>query len=161
MLSNIARQWWSPAQLGFIEGRRAWDAVTLFEAAALHLARHDGDVGLLFIDFKAAFPSVYHDWIRLILRQAGLSEAFAAASMRLYLQCRAYIRYGGRSNLVIAMSPGIRQRCTIFALCIDPIIRMIVKSLPVPQSIVVDFADDLAIAMKRFLEMTGPVVVLL
>jgi hypothetical protein len=54
-LGEVAAKWCSADQFGFIAGRSIWDAVMLFEAAALHLSRRDPDAGLLFIDFRRLF----------------------------------------------------------------------------------------------------------
>jgi endonuclease/exonuclease/phosphatase family metal-dependent hydrolase len=151
-LGEVAARWCSGDQFGFIAGRSIWDAVMLFEAAALHLARRDGDAALIFIDFRAAFPSILHGWIRAVLFATGLPGSFIRAFLSLYIAVSATVRFGSGSSSSFPMLSGIRQGCpasgAIFALCIDPLLRRIYAWLPSPWSKLVAYADDLAIALR-------------
>jgi endonuclease/exonuclease/phosphatase family metal-dependent hydrolase len=151
-LGEVAASWCSGDQFGFIAGRSIWDAVMLFEAAALHLARRDGDAGLVFIDFRAAFPSILHGWIKAVLIATGLPLCFVYAFLSLYIAVSATVRFGSGSSSSFLMQSGIRQGCpasgAIFALCIDPLLRRIYAWLPSPWSKLVAYADDLAIALR-------------
>jgi hypothetical protein len=151
-LGEVAARWCSADQFGFIAGRSIWDAVMLFEAAALHLSRRDGEAGLLFIDFRAAFPSVLHGWIRMVLRATGLPHSFVTAFLSLYTAVSAAIRFGNSDPVSIPMLSGIRQGCpasgAVFAICIDPLLRRIGAWLPSPWSKLIAYADDIAIALR-------------
>jgi hypothetical protein len=151
-LGVLAEEWCTADQFGFIAGRSIWDAVMLFEAAALHLSRRDVDAGLLFIDFRAAFPSILHGWIRLVLGATGLPQSFVTAFMSLYSDVSATIRFGSSEPATIPMRSGIRQGCpasgAVFALCIDPLLRRIAAWLPSPCSRLIAYADDIAIALR-------------
>jgi hypothetical protein len=151
-LGDVASRWCSGDQFGFIAGRSIWDAVMLFEAAALHLSRRDADAGLLFIDFRAAFPSILHGWIRQALLATGLPETFVTAFLFLYIDVFAMICFGNGAASWLAMLSGIRQGCpasgAIFAICIDPLLRKICSWLPSPWSKLVAYADDIAIALR-------------
>jgi hypothetical protein len=116
------------------------------------LSRRDGEAGLLFIDFRAAFPSVLHGWIRLALLATGLPHLFVRAFSSLYIDVTAAIRFGNGAASSIPMLSGIRQGCpasgAIFAICIDPLLRRICSWLPSPWSRLVAYADDIAIALR-------------
>jgi hypothetical protein len=151
-LGEVAASWCSGDQFGFIAGRSIWDAVMLFEAAALHLARRDGDAALIFIDFRAAFPSILHGWIKAVLIATGLPLLFVLAFLSLYISVSAAVRFGNGALSTFPMLSGIRQGCpasgAIFALCIDPLLRRIYTWLPSPWSKLVAYADDIAIALR-------------
>jgi hypothetical protein len=151
-LGEVAARWCTDDQFGFIAGRSIWDAVMLFEAAALHLSRRDGDAGLVFIDFRAAFPSILHGWIRMVLLATGLPLSFVTAFLFLYSEVSAAIRFGNCAPASLPMLSGIRQGCpasgAIFALCIDPLLRRIGSWLPSPWSWLTAYADDIAIALR-------------
>jgi endonuclease/exonuclease/phosphatase family metal-dependent hydrolase len=151
-LGEVASQWCSGDQFGFIAGRSIWDAVMLFEAAALYLSRRCGNAGLAFIDFRAAFPSILHGWIRMVLLATGLPQSFVAAFMLLYTAVSAAVRFGNCPPAWLPMLSGIRQGCpasgAIFAICIDPLLRRIGAWLPSPWSWLTAYADDLAIALR-------------
>ena len=151
-LGEVASRWCSDDQFGFIAGRSIWDAVMLFEAAALHLSRRCGDAGLVFVDFRAAFPSIRHGWIRAALVATGLPQSFIAAFLLLYSEVTAAIRFGNCPPATIPMLSGIRQGCpasgAIFAICIDPLLRRIGSWLPSPWSWLTAYADDIAIALR-------------
>jgi hypothetical protein len=110
-LGEVASRWCSGDQFGFIAGRSIWDAVMLFEAAALHLSRRDAEAGLLFIDFRAAFPSILHGWIRRALLATGLPETFVIAFLLLYIDVFAMLCFGSGASSWLAMLSGIRQGC--------------------------------------------------
>jgi hypothetical protein len=151
-LGEAAERWCTGNQFGFIAGRSIWDAVMLFEAAALHLSRRDGDAGLVFVDFKAAFPSILHGWIKTVLLATGLPAAFVTAFLFLYSEVSAAVRFGNCAPASLPMLSGIRQGCpasgAIFALCIDPLLRRIGAWLPSPWSWLTAYADDIAIALR-------------
>jgi hypothetical protein len=124
----------------------------LFEAAALYLSRRCDDAGLAFIDFRAAFPSILHGWIRMVLLATGLPHTFVAAFLFLYTAVSAAIRFGNCPPVWLPMLSGIRQGCpasgAIFAICIDPLLRRIGSWLPSPWSWLTAYADDIAIALR-------------
>ena len=132
-----------------------WDAIVLFEAYTLHLTRRHRDAGALYIDFKAAFPSVRHRWIKRVLRAMGLPSPIIHILNELYTNNLAEIYLRGPTACFIEILSGIRQGCpasgSIFALCVDPVIRKIVSRIPRYSSLAVAFADDIAIAMAAFL----------
>ena len=132
-----------------------WDAIMLLEAYTLHLTKRHPDAGILFLDYKAAFPSVRHAWLRRVFTAMGFPAYFTDAFMQLYTDNRAEIWIGGATNTYLLILSGILQGCpasgSVFALAIDPVIRKIVSALPPRCSITIAFADDLAIACARFL----------
>ena len=155
VLSRVACRSCYKNQFGFVQNRLMWDAILLLESFTLHLTKRHANAGMLFIDYKAAFPSVRHAWLRRVFAAMGFPGSFTDAFMQLYADNRAEVWVGGHTGVYLTILSGIRQGCpasgSVFALAIDPVIRMIVAALPPHHSITIAFADDLAIACANFL----------
>jgi hypothetical protein len=144
-------------QRGFVKGRRMADNIIEVEALALHICRHFAtNSGIIMFDFAAAFPSLSHDYIFGALHKLGVPAWFLIALHRLYTQCEAVITIGGTSDTVMHIEAGIKQGCpasgSIFALALDPFVRLLCLRLPPPLNTVNAFADDLTIVALHLLQ---------
>jgi hypothetical protein len=80
-----------------------------------------------------------------------LLPEFLVDALRLfYSNCSSTVSFAGDQTAKINIKSGIKQGCpasgTLFALALDPFIRMFCLRLPRPLNIVVAYADDIAIA---------------
>jgi hypothetical protein len=75
---------------------------------------------------------------------------------QLYNRCKAIVRHEGASESAFLMESGIKQGCpasgSLFALALDPFVRMLLARLPSPHSLVVACADDLATALHDIMK---------
>ncbi len=60
--------WVSNMQRGFLPGRSVLSNVLDVDDGMMRTALHDEDGMAIFFDFKAAFPSVLHQYIQGVLR---------------------------------------------------------------------------------------------
>lgn len=154
-LRIIAGQCCMDKELGFVEGRQLGNAVLLLEAAAMNGMRHRREGGLIFLDFKAAFPSIRYSWVFAVLRQMGVPESLCVCLAALYATTVAPIGFGTACPCVVRVTAGIRQGCPasgmVFALAIDPALRMLSTCSPSHRDALVAFADDIAMLLMLFL----------
>jgi len=105
-----------------------------------------------FLDQRAAFPSGAHDDLFAILAAVVLPTKFINAVRTLYKNNVHEIKLGGRTYPVPIIKSGVRQGCPLsmilFALCIEPLIRVIIRLLKEGDTLG-SFADDIAIVMKN------------
>jgi endonuclease/exonuclease/phosphatase family metal-dependent hydrolase len=156
-LSQMAARTVSPRQRGFVRGRNLLDNVVETEAAAIHFAQYYGDTsGIALLDLVAAFPSLAHSWIFAVLRRMGVPRFFRRALAKLYRMVNIKILFGGILAAGFTASSGIKQGCpasgSLFAIALDPFLRMLCLRLPMPVSIVSAFADDIGIVTRQLLE---------
>jgi hypothetical protein len=155
-LSQLAARTVSARQRGFVRGRNLLDNVVETEAAATHFAQYYGDSsGIALLDLAAAFPSLAHSWIFAVLRQMGVPRFFRRALAKLYRKVDITLLFGGTMTAGFAATSGIKQGCpasgSLFALALDPFLRLLCARLPGPTSIVSAFADDMAVVTRKFL----------
>jgi hypothetical protein len=155
-LSQLAQITVIPQQRGFVRNRRMCDNVIDIDATALHLEEYfDHDAGVILFDFAAAFPSLSHRYIFAALHKLGVPPRVLRAINALYLQCNASISLEGCGHARVEMQAGIKQGCpasgSIFALSLDPFLRMMLTKLPKPISTFGAFADDVAAAVAKLL----------
>ena len=139
-------------QCGFVRGRRISDAVLALEAAGIASTIEDPeDPGLVFLDQRAAFPSVARNFLFWVLRRMGIPEFILVAVLALYSDNIAVVRFGASRAFTFVMEQGIRQGCplsgTLWALMFDPVVRMLASRLDYKSSRLSAYADDLAFAL--------------
>jgi len=106
----------------------------------------------MFFDFLAAFPSVAHEYLFAILAAAGLPSAFVHAIKKLYDRNWHVIKLSGKLYNGPQILAGVRQGCPLsmilFAICIEPLLRMLEKAIS-PGDVVGSFADDIAAVLQN------------
>ncbi len=133
-LAQVAQVTVHPRQRGFVRGRSITDNVIEIEGFAQSYAIAEAeDPAILLFDIKAAFPSLAHSWLWVVLIRMGIPKAIISAIRALYRGGVAIVvllgaRWGG-----FPIHSGIRQGCpasgTLFALAIDPCIRYLMDQL--------------------------------
>ncbi len=85
-----------------------------------------------------------------------MSRAFLRASLEIYRDDVSFMRPGSRTDVNIEMLSGIGQGCpasgSIFASCINNVVRGSALALPIPRSVLVVVVDDVALFMNSFLD---------
>jgi hypothetical protein len=155
-LAQVAQVTVHPRQRGFVGGRSITDNVIEIEGFAQSYAIADAeDPAILLFDIRAAFPSLAHVWLWVVLIRMGIPKEFIAAIQALY--------HGGLARVVLMgarwggfpILSGIRQGCpasgSLFALAIDPCIRYLMACLG-PRGLLTAYADDIAAAVKELFE---------
>ena len=143
--------WVSIDQRGFIQGRSMMKNVVDLEAAGFSTsALHERGMTLL-IDFKAAFPSVSHQFMMLCLKAMGMPASMIRVLQALYLDGHCCISVGGALWEGFSMTSGIRQGCPlsplIFAVVMDVLLRRLTSNLT-GSHVHKAFADDVGVVLS-------------
>ncbi len=105
---------------------------------------------MLLFDFKAAFPSIAHDFLFNSLHDIGLPPHAIALIKALYSRNACNIAYKGEIYEGFDMECGVRQGCPLspllFAVTVDILIRMLNKRCP--EDVFRAFADDIGAVLK-------------
>ena len=156
-LGDVAEAKVMQQQRGFIKGRVMGDNILEIEAYGIILSMMASMLpAMAFFDFRAAFPSIQHAWLFFVLEHMRMPMRIVRAIRKLYTNCFVHLVFGGTRHRGFKLSSGIKQGCpmsgTIFALSLDPVMRMLASCMRPDRSIITGFADDLAIVMASFME---------
>jgi hypothetical protein len=153
-LSRVASIICIAIQKGFLNGRSIADCVIETDSVAAEWFRrgYPSAAAILF-DFKAAFPSLAHDFIFLVLEKMKIPAHIITAIRRLYEDNIMNVCFGKQVHCFIAILAGIKMGCplsgTLFALALDPFLRSIIAAAPAAGFHASAFADDLAMALRN------------
>ena len=79
---------------------------------------------MAFYDFAAAFPSLFHEWIFLVLRAVGCPLGIINVVEGIYHENHAYIQSEGTLTFLFHILSGALQGCplsgSLFAIAVDP-----------------------------------------
>ena len=96
-------------------------------------------------DFKAAFPSISHEFLLQSLDHLGLPEGAINVIRALYDQVKCSLRFKGSTHDSFMVRSGIRQGCPLspllFAATVDIILRRLHRLSP--DAFLRAFADDI------------------
>jgi len=179
IIANAARITWEPilgtyisrAQQGFLKGRHMLHNVIEIDYDAMTVSMKCERGMLVLFDFKAAFPSVAHDFLKTSLAAVGLPEHALHFIEALYDNNYCNIAFQGTTYEGFDMQSGVRQGCPIspllFAASVDVLLRILQKRIS--DGTFKAFADDIgavfqnwdtdsstaAAIFKEFAEMSG------
>jgi hypothetical protein len=141
-------------QKGFLQGRSIADCIIETDSVAADWFRRGyPSAALILFDFRAAFPSLAHDFIFLVLESMKIPAHIIKAIRRLYENCIMHICFGKQVHCFLAILAGIKMGCplsgTLFALALDPFLRAISSAAPSSGFHASAFADDLAMALRN------------
>ena len=116
-----------------------------FSAQKISLTSSKG--ALLLFDFRAAFPSMSHDFMWDVLEGIGIPSQYVRALQLFSRNNKHMMNIQGLMVDSISVKSGVRQGCPLspllFALCVDCLLQEI-DSMLSGHEIVRAFADDTA-----------------
>ena len=160
IIASAARIAWEPllskyistAQQGFLKGRQMINNIIEVDYDSMTVSLKCERGMLVLFDFKAAFPSVAHKYLRTSLAAVGLPEHALHFIDALYDNNRCNISFQGNIYEGFDMQCGVRQGCPIspllFAASVDVLLR-ILKSR-IPGGTFKAFADDIGAVLPNW-----------
>ncbi len=114
-------------QTAYIPGRVVHDNFRVFNFYNINCKEKDINALLYLLDAKKAFDSVSHKYMHKVLEAYSFSNSFIETMKMLYKVIQASILVNGYKSTIIRILRIVKQgnvlSCTLFILCIDPIIR--------------------------------------
>ena len=157
-------RWVSKFQRGFLPGRSMLANVIELESASLNASMEHRRPMAILVDFQAAFPSIRHRYMELVLEGIGLPPEQLRVLRTLYLDGHCVISAGGNTWPGFPMTSGIRQGCPLspllFAVVMDLLLRRLTTHLP-GQHTHRAFADDVGLVITDLPAQLQPLVALL
>ena len=121
-----------------------------FQAMTVSLKCEKG--AMFFFDFKAAFPSVAHSFLKRSLHMIGVPACALSFIDSIYSENHCDIAFKGNKYEGFGMHAGVRQGCPIspllFAAAIDVLIRRLQQKMP--SSTIRAFADDIGLVVENW-----------
>jgi hypothetical protein len=167
LLASAARLAWEPTlerwisamQRGFLKGRVMLHNILDIDYESMRVSLKSKAGSLLLFDFRAAFPSVSHDFLMKCLTYLGLPEAVMNFIHIMYNNNMCTIRIQGEDFPGFFLAGGVRQGCPLspllFAVCVDILLRMLVHEIP--DICVKAFADDVGCVVSDWWSQ-GPIL---
>ena len=144
------KEWISAMQRGFLKGRQMLHNVLDVDFEAMRVSLKTEHGLLVLFDFRAAFPSVSHEFLISCLRYLGLPAYVMNFIRIMYNNNWCTIRIQGEDFPGFMMEGGVRQGCPLspllFAVCVDLLLRRLQHDIP--GIIVRAFADDIASVVR-------------
>eukprot|EP00959_Pyramimonas_sp_CCMP1952_P301276 6303532-Pyramimonas_sp.AAC.1 len=102
-------------QKGFLKGRQMIDNIIEVDANMMlaHSVCDCRRAGSAVFDLKAAFPSIYHGYMRAILRAYGIPEFIIHSIVALYENSRMVVQFDSSDPYYIHLCRGIKQGCPL------------------------------------------------
>jgi hypothetical protein len=160
LIASSARLAWEPClesyicknQQGFLKGRNMLSNVIDIDYHAMTVSLKCDKGAIFFFDFKAAFPSVSHVFLRESLELIGVPPSALAFINALYKNNYCDISYKGNIYDGFGMFCGVRQGCPIspmlFAAAVDVLLRRLQQKIP--EGEVRAFADDIGLVVRNW-----------
>ena len=160
LIASAARMAWEPLlelyiskhQQGFLKGRNMLSNIIDIDYQAMTVSLKCAKGAIFLFDFKAAFPSVSHEFLINSLSSIGVPPHALAFIKALYENNHCDISYKGCTYEGFGMYCGVRQGCPIspllFAAAIDVLLRRIQQKIP--SGMVRAFADDIGLVVEEW-----------
>jgi hypothetical protein len=158
LIASSARLAWEPVlemyickrQQGFLKGRSMLSNVIDIDYHAMTVSLKCARGALFLFDFKAAFPSVSHDFLKESLQLIGVPPSALSFITALYSNNYCDISHKGNIYEGFGMFSGVRQGCPIspllFAAAVDVLLRRLQQKIPAGQ--IRAFADDIGLVAE-------------
>ena len=150
---NVA-SWISESQRGFLKGRHLLQNLLDVDFAAQKISIKTNVGAIILFDFRAAFPSLAHDFMWSALAAIGLPDEYLRVLKCFYKDNFHRMRVGGVYVDSVTLHNGVRQGCPLspilFALCADILLQEISRVLS-GDEVVRAFADDTAVVIQNYI----------
>ena len=152
-----------PSQTAYVPGRSIADNLRSNMYMKNKSKKKNIDSVLISLDAKKAFDSVDHRYIEKTLEAYGFGRNFIEVFKTLYRNISARILVNGFTTDPISIERGVKQgdalSCSIFILCIDPVLRNMnsnknIKEVRTNNNSDIEFkaaayADDISVVCRR------------
>ena len=154
-LERVVGPWISKYQQGFVLGRQLLRNVVDVDFAAQKISLKFPRGAIILLDFRAAFPSIAHEYIWDALTAVGIPSQFISCLKLFYRNNRHHIKVGKGIFPSFVCNSGVRQGCPLsgilFALCADLLLRKVAAALT-GDGIVRGYADDTALVVEDYIK---------
>ena len=144
-------QWISPGQRGFLRGRSMIANIVDIEQEAMVTGLRDEDGMLMFFDFRAAFPSISHEYMQECLKGMGAPGLATEVLRALYHQGRCKVSQSKGAYPGFDITSGIRQGCPLSPLIFVTVMDLLLRILQIRLGegcMVRAFADDVGMVLR-------------
>jgi hypothetical protein len=139
--------------MGFLPGRQMLRNVLDVDFTAQKISLKSPRGAILLFDFKAAFPSMSHEFMWETLEAIGLPKQYIRALQQFYKDNKHQIRTCMGTMESVVVHSGVRQGCPLspllFTICADILLREIAQTLT-GQELVRAFADDTSVVVEDY-----------
>jgi len=147
--SQIFEESINESQFGFRPGRGTTDAIFVARQIIEKAKEHKVPLHFNFIDFKAAFDTIWREALWKIMLQIGIPQKVVTIIKKMYDNTKCAVQIGGQLTDCFQVKVGVRQGCimspTLFNVFLDHVMKE-VKSLDTHFQLKDDMITDIRYA---------------
>ena len=157
--SNIIEESISDSQFGFRPGRGTIDAIFIVRQIIEKAREHQVPLHIHFIDFKAAFDTIWREALWKMMIQIGIPQKYVTIIKNLYNDTNCAIIAGRQLTDWFPVNMGVRQGCIMSPILFNIFIEHVMKGLTCldrnlrlddEMSIDIRYADDTTLVSAVF-----------
>ena len=142
-LEKVTDDWFHTAQKGFIRGRLIDDNIRDFTKLFYEDEHRKSRGYLLLLDFKKAYDSIHHGFLKSLLREAGFPTWVVNTVGGLMEKVSVRLSLGGAKFVFIPILRGVKQGCPLSPLLFNLVADILIRKLSKRGGVIVKaFADD-------------------
>ena len=135
------------SQFGFRVGRRTVDAIFVVRQIMEKAKEHQVDLHFHFIDFKAAFDTIWREALWKMLRAIGISSKIVNIIKNLYLDTKCAVVIDGQITDWFSVNVGVRQGCLLSPTLFNIFLEYVMKELKSIQC-TLELKDDISLDIR-------------
>jgi hypothetical protein len=154
---EIFGRWISAMQRGFLRGRSILSNIVDIDFEAMRISLREEASALVLFDFRAAFPSISHEYLLAVLTHLGLPDSALNFVKALYDQNRCRLSIQGSRYEGFEIRAGIRQGCPLSPLLFAVVVDLLLRKFATlqPEDTIRAFADDTASVLADWWKAAG------
>ena len=128
-LKNVIEKLINTDQTGYIKGRFIGQNIRVIQDVIDLLENNNTEGGILFLDFRKAFDTVNHKFLKKTLEAAKFGSSFIRWIDTMYNNAEACVTNNGWTSKPLFIGRGIRQGCPLSALLFLLVVEVLANKI--------------------------------
>ncbi len=128
-IEGIIEEFMSESQFGFRTGRGTADAIFVARQILEKAREHNFHIHFNFIDFKAAFDTVWREALWRFMSSVGVNQRIIEIVKKMYQNTQCAVMIGGAMTEWFGVEVGVRQGCILSPTLFNLFLEFAMKEL--------------------------------
>ena len=151
-LNNVIEKLINTDQTGYIKGRFIGQNIRVIQDVIDLLENNNTEGGVLFLDFRKAFDTVYHKFLKKTLESAKFGSSFIRWIDTMFYNAEACVTNNGWTSKPLFIGRGIHQGCPLSALLFPLVVEVLANKIRINKEygIEIELTED----KKEYVQLT-------